>query len=158
MKRHRLVSSGRLATFLAGTIACTVSGAAAQDAVADFYRGRTVQLIIPSNVGGSVGLYGRLASDHLGRHIPGNPNVILVTMPGAGGVQSVEFIANVGPKDGTAIAQILPPTLLVPMMRSVRFDPKELQWIGSLSARPGVVAVWHTARPTTLQVAKQVEL
>jgi tripartite-type tricarboxylate transporter receptor subunit TctC len=75
-----------------------VSTAAAQDAVADFYRGRTVQLIIPSNVGGSVGLYGRLASDHLGRHIPGNPNVILVTMPGAGGVQSVEFIANVGRK------------------------------------------------------------
>ena len=161
MKSHRLVSSGRLATILAGAVACMVSAAAAQtaqDPVADFYRGRTVQLIIPSNVGGSVGLYGRLASDHLGRHIPGNPNVILVTMPGAGGVQSVEFITNVGPKDGTAIAQILPPTLLVPMMRSVRFDPKELQWIGSLSARPGVVAVWHTARATTLEGAKQVEL
>jgi tripartite-type tricarboxylate transporter receptor subunit TctC len=95
MKSYRLVSSGRLATLLAGAVASMVSGAAAQDAVADFYRGRTLQLIIPSNVGGSVGLYGRLASDHLGRHIPGNPNVILVTTPGAGGVQSVEFIANV---------------------------------------------------------------
>ncbi len=69
MKSHRLVSSGRLATILAG--AFLVSGAAAQDPVADFYRGRTVQVVIPSNVGGSVGLYGRLASDHLGRHIPG---------------------------------------------------------------------------------------
>jgi tripartite-type tricarboxylate transporter receptor subunit TctC len=139
-------------------LALTAAGAAAQNLVADFYRGKTVQVVIPSNLGGSVGLYGRLVSDHLGRHIPGNPTTILITMPGAGGVQSVEFIANVAPKDGTVIAQILSPTLLVPMARSVRFDPMQLQWLGSLTARPGVVAVWHTARATTLEGAKQVEL
>src|SRR5262245_16103185 len=90
--------------------------ARAQD-VADFYRGRTVQLIIPSNMGGSVGLYGKLVADHIGRHIPGHPTVILVQMPGAGGLQSVEFISQVGPKDGTAFAEILSPSLLVPLMR-----------------------------------------
>src|SRR5262245_31816158 len=88
--------------------------------IADFYRGKTVQLIIPSNMGGSVGLYGKLVADHVGRHIPGNPTVILVQMPGAGGLQSVEFISQVGPKDGTAFAEILSPSLLVPLMRNTR--------------------------------------
>jgi tripartite-type tricarboxylate transporter receptor subunit TctC len=134
-----------------------VASADAQD-VADFYRGRTVQVVIPSNMGGSVGLYGKLVADHLGQHIPGNPTVILIQMPGAGGLQSTEFIANVAPKDGTAIAQILSPTLLVPLTRQVRFEPTQLQWLGSLTARPGVVAVWHTARATTLEGAKRIEL
>jgi tripartite-type tricarboxylate transporter receptor subunit TctC len=146
----------RAAAALAATYA--IVGPAAADGVADFYRGKTVQLVIPSNMGGSVGLYGKLVADHIGRHIPGEPTVILIQMPGAGGLQAVEFIANVGPKDGTVIAEILPPTLLVPMLRSARFDPKELQWLGSLTARPGVVAVWHTARATTLEGAKKVEL
>jgi tripartite-type tricarboxylate transporter receptor subunit TctC len=66
--------------------------------VADFYRGTTVQLIIPSNMGGSVGLCGKLVADHIGRHIPGNPTVILIQMPGAGGLQAVEFISQVGQK------------------------------------------------------------
>ena len=100
----------------------------------------------------------RLFADHIGRHIPGNPTVILVQMPGAGGVQAVEYVANVAPKDGTVIGEILSPALLVPMMRKVRFDPTKLQWLGSLTRRPGVVAVWHTARATTLEGAKKVEI
>lgn len=131
---------------------------AAQDAVADFYRGKTVQLVIPSNMGGSVGLYGKLVADHIGHHIPGQPTVILIQMPGAGGLQSVEFISQVAPKDGTAFGEILSPSLLVPLLRNTRFDPNQLQWLGSLTARPGVVAVWHTAVATTLDGAKKVEL
>ena len=135
---------------------CTVSAGA--DSVADFYRGKTVQLIIPSNMGGSVGLYGKLAADHIGRHIPGNPTVILIQMPGAGGLQSVEFVSQVAPKDGTVFAEILSPSLLVPLLRNTRFDSAQLQWLGSLTARPGVVGVWHTAATTTLEGAKKVEL
>jgi tripartite-type tricarboxylate transporter receptor subunit TctC len=134
------------------------ASSAAAESVADFYRGKTVQLIIPSNMGGSVGLYGKLAADHIGRHIPGNPNVILIQMPGAGGLQSVEFVSQVAPKDGTVFAEILSPSLLVPLLRNTRFDSAQLQWLGSLTARPGVVAVWHEARATTLEGAKKVEL
>jgi len=139
-------------------VLCAAMLSANAQSVADFYRGKTVQLIIPSNMGGSVGLYGKLAADHIGRHIPGTPTVILVQMPGAGGLQAVEYIAQVGPKDGTAIAEILSPSLLVPMMRSTRFDHNQLQWLGSLTARPGVVGVWHTSGATTLEGAKKVEL
>ena len=111
-----------------------------------------------SGVGGSVALYGRLFADFVGRHIPGNPTVNTAMMPGAGGVTSVEYVANVAPKDGTVIGEILSPALLVPMMRSVRFDPTKLQWLGSLTDRPGVVAVWHTARATTLDGVRKTEV
>jgi tripartite-type tricarboxylate transporter receptor subunit TctC len=133
-------------------------GSAGAQSVADFYRGKTVQLVIPANMGGSVGLYGKLAADHIGRHIPGHPNVILNQMPGAGGLQSVEFVSQVAPKDGTVFGEILSPSLLVPLLRNTRFDSAQLQWLGSLTARPGVVAVWHTAAATTLEGAKKVEL
>ncbi len=150
--------SGRRLTMILVATTVTVSGVAAQEPVADFYRGKTIQLIIPSAMGGSVGLYGKLVTDHIGRHIPGHPTVILMQMPGAGGLQSVEYVAHVGPKDGTVLAEILSPSLLVPMMRNTRFNPNQLQWLGSLTARPGVVGIWHTAAATTLADAKKVEL
>jgi tripartite-type tricarboxylate transporter receptor subunit TctC len=145
-------------TSAAIVVLCACMVPASADSVADFYRGRTVQLIIPSNMGGSVGLYGKLAADHIGRHIPGNPTVILIQMPGAGGLQSVEFVSQVAPKDGTVIAEILSPSLLVPLLRNTRFESSALQWLGSLTTRPGVVGVWHTAAATTLEGAKKVEL
>jgi tripartite-type tricarboxylate transporter receptor subunit TctC len=131
--------------------------AAAND-VADFYRGKTVQVVIPSGMGGSVALYGKLAADFIGRHIPGQPTVILVTKPGAGGLTAIDFITNVAPKDGTAIGEVLPPSLLVPLLREVRYDSIKIEWLGSLTARPGILGVWHTAPATNLEGARKVEL
>jgi tripartite-type tricarboxylate transporter receptor subunit TctC len=141
---------------LASAVAWTP--ASAQDTVAAFYRGKTVQVIIPTSPGGSVSLYGRLFADNIGRHIPGNPTVVSSQMPGAGGITSVEYVMNIAPKDGTVIGEILSPALLVPLMRAVRFEPAHLHWIGSLTNRPGVVAVWHTARATTLEAVKTTEI
>ena len=131
---------------------------ASAQSVADFYRGKTIQVIVPTGVGGSVALYGRVFTEFIGRHIPGNPTIVFVSMPGAGGVNAVEFITTIAPQDGTVIGEILSPALLVPMMRKVRFDPTKLQWLGSLATRPGVVSLWHTARATTLEGAKTTEL
>ena len=156
-ERHRTLRL--LMMSLAGfAMALFASAACAQDSVAAFYRGKTVQVIIPTSPGGSVSLYGRLFADHIGRHIPGNPTVVSSQMPGAGGITSVEYVSNIAPKDGTVIGEILSPALLVPLMRSVRFDPAQLQWLGSLTNRPGVVAVWHTARATTLEAVKTTEI
>ena len=109
-------------------------------------------------MGGSVAVYGRLMADFLGRHMPGNPNIITASMPGAGGVQSVDYIFNAAPKDGTVVGEILSPSLLVPMLGDAKFDPTKIQWIGSLTTRPGVVTVWHTARATTIEDAKKIAL
>jgi len=131
---------------------------AAAQSVADFYRGKTIRVIIPASMGGSVAVYGRLLADFIGRHIPGNPTVIATAMPGAGGVQSVDYIFNAAPNDGTVVGEILSPSVLVPLLGAAKFDPTKMQWIGSLTARPGVVAVWHTAGATTLENAKKVAL
>ena len=107
--------------------------------VADFYAGKTITIIVGYAPGGGYDTTARVLSKYLGSHIPGNPTVTLVSMPGAGGIQSVDFVANVAPKDGTAIGEILSPAILVPMMQKVRYDPTRLLWLGSLTARPGVV-------------------
>ena len=128
------------------------------DSVAGFYHGNTVRVIIPASMGGSVAVYGRLLADQIGRHIPGHPTVVAAAMPGAGGVQSVDYIFNAAPKDGTVIGEILSPSVLVPMLSGAQFDARKIQWLGSLTARPGVVGVWHTARATTLEQAKKIPL
>lgn len=150
--------SFRLASAVALLGFCVAACSAAADDVADFYRGKTIQVVIPAGPGGSVGIYGRLVTDFIGRHVPGNPSVILVSKPGAGGLTTVDFIYNVAPKDGLAIAQVLSPSVLVPLMRDVRFDSTKIEWLGSLTARPGIVGVWHTSPTTTLEGAKRIEL
>lgn len=155
MRPHRLST---LAAAAAAALALSSGAAAAQDDIAAFYRGRTVQVIVPASMGGSVGLYGRLAAEGIGRHLPGHPTVIAQSMPAGGGLQSIEYVTRVGPKDGSVIGEILSPSLLVPLMRNTRFDASEMRWLGSLTARPGTLAVWHTAPATTLEAAKATEL
>ena len=95
------------------------------DSVAGFYHGNTVRVIIPASMGGSVAVYGRLLADQIGRHIPGHPTVVAAAMPGAGGVQSVDYIFNAAPKDGTVIGEILSPSVLVPMLSGAQFDAQQ---------------------------------
>src|SRR5436309_15996345 len=70
----------------------------------EFYRGKTINLIIPNAPGGSFDLYARLAANHLGRFIPGNPSIVAQNMPGAAGMQAANYLAGVAPKDGTVLA------------------------------------------------------
>jgi len=74
------------------------------DAVADFYRGKQVNVIVGYGTGGGYDVYARLFARHLARHIPGNPTVVVQNMPGAGSLRSVNYIYNTAAKDGTAIA------------------------------------------------------
>ena len=74
------------------------------DPVADFYRGKTVTLVVGYGPGGGYDVYARLVGRHLGRHIPGNPTVVVQNMPGAGSLRSVNWLNNLAPRDGTAIA------------------------------------------------------
>ena len=120
-------------------------GAMAKDDLADFFRGKTVQIIIPASMGGSVALYGRLAAEHLGNHIPGNPTVIAQAMPGAGGLRAVEYVLNVAAKDGTVIGEILSPALLVPLTRTTRLSV--MRGAGRAAARGGTRTIPPAPRP-----------
>jgi tripartite-type tricarboxylate transporter receptor subunit TctC len=103
--------------------------------VADFYRGKTVRMVIGYGVGGNYDLYGRLAAEFLGRHIPGNPTIVPVNMPGAGGFKAVDYLYRVAPKDGThlgAVAQQLAMTLLVDTKMGI--DPTKFSYLGRLTS------------------------
>jgi tripartite-type tricarboxylate transporter receptor subunit TctC len=112
--------------------------------------------MVPSSLGASLGLYGRMVVDHIGRHIPGQPNVIIESRPGAGGAVGAAYAYKIAPKDGTYIAQVLAPSVTLPLLRDVNFDGSKFQWIGSLVPRPAVVSVWKESTPAkTLAEAKQ---
>jgi len=107
------------------------------DTVADFYKGKQVSLIVGYGVGGGYDVYGRLFARHLARHIPGNPNVVVQNMPGAGSLRAVNYLYNNAPKDGTAIATFsrdMPLLSIIGHNPNVRFDARKLTWLGSSSS------------------------
>jgi tripartite-type tricarboxylate transporter receptor subunit TctC len=107
------------------------------DAVADFYKGKVVSLVVGYGSGGGYDVYGRLVATHLGKYIPGNPTVVLQNMPGAGSLRSVNYLYNTAPKDGTVIgtfARDMPLMGIIGNNPNVRFDPRKLTWLGSSSS------------------------
>jgi tripartite-type tricarboxylate transporter receptor subunit TctC len=113
------------------------TAAARADAVADFYRGRTVNLVVGYGPGGGYDLYARLVARHLGRHIPGNPAVVVQSMPGAGSLRATNYLYTVAPNDGATIgtfARDMPLLAVLGNTAGVRFDPRKFTWLGSSSS------------------------
>ena len=103
--------------------------------VADFYRGKTVDLIIGFPTGGSNDTYARSLARHIGKHIPGNPQVVARNMPGAGSFQAAAHVYSVAPQDGTVISIGAPTLSLEQKMgaQGVRFDTAQFNWIGRIN-------------------------
>jgi tripartite-type tricarboxylate transporter receptor subunit TctC len=115
----------------------TLAGAArAQDAVADFYKGKEIALVIGSSAGGGYDTYARLIARYLGRYIPGNPAIVPQNMPGAGSNKAGGYIYSVAPKDGTAIGAVFPGILLQPLIGNVPtpHDPSKFIYVGSANS------------------------
>jgi len=119
--------------------------------VADFYTGKTVTVVAPSGTGGSIYEYALLVSNHLGRHIPGNPTTVAESRGGGGGVKAANYLANAAPKDGTIVGELHPSSLIVPMIKDVQYDPRKFYWLGSVAVRTYVGAVWNTVKADTLE-------
>ena len=127
-------------------------------AVSDFYKGKTVTIIVPAGMGGSIGLYALLFSHHIGNHIPGSPTVITQSHPGSSGVKAASYVYNAAPRNGTVIAQLLSNSLLAPVLRKAKFDPTKFNWLGTISPRASVIGVWHTAPAQTLDAIKKTQI
>jgi len=136
-----------------------VSPAGAQS-VADFYRGKTITYNLAVPDGASWGLYARTFIEHLRKHIPGNPNIVLQVMPGGGGVAASNHIYNVAARDGTVIGTPLSTAIVFAATdpKEVMFDARKFNWIGSLAVVQDVISVWHTAPAKTIAEAKRTEL
>jgi tripartite-type tricarboxylate transporter receptor subunit TctC len=107
---------------------------AAQDAVAQFYRGKQIEIIAGSSAGGGYDTYARLIARHMGKHIPGNPSFVVQNMPGAGGNKATGYVYSVAPQDGTVIGAVFPGAILEPLLgdkTKVQHDPSKLGYVGS---------------------------
>src|SRR5215208_5344959 len=144
MRRSPPLSSGRqggrmLARWTAA-MAITAMFAVAPahaDAVADFYRGKQIDLIVGSGPSGGYDIYARLLARHFGDVIPGNPKVVVQNMPGAGSLRAVNYLYNAAPRDGTVIGMFsrnMPLIGLVGANSNVQFKPRKLTWLGSSSS------------------------
>jgi tripartite-type tricarboxylate transporter receptor subunit TctC len=149
---------------LSGLLACvalvgaTVAPATAEP-VADFYRGKTINLLVGSGEGGGFDLSARLTAQFLNRYIPGNPIMVVQNMPGASGLRVAEFIYNIAPRDGTVIAITQPSMVQHKVLNtSARFNPAEYTWLGRLGAFVTYGVVWHTAPVQTVEAARNREL
>jgi tripartite-type tricarboxylate transporter receptor subunit TctC len=116
------------------------------DLVADFYKGKTVNMIIGGSEGGGYDTLGRAIGRHIGKHIPGNPTIVARTMPGAGGMLAMNYLYNTAPKDGTFIGVMQSNTPVEPLMgtKEARYDAMKFNWLGTPSIEIAVVLVWHT--------------
>jgi tripartite-type tricarboxylate transporter receptor subunit TctC len=153
-RNHLLGAVFSILALLGATIVARAQG------VADFYRGKTINLIIGTSAGNDYDFRGRLIARYLGKHLPGQPVIVPRNMPGGGGVQAANWIANIAPRDGTVVHMIMANMMASQAMGlpGVEFDTRKFQWIGNTSSTPNVVAAWHTSGVKTIDDVRKREL
>lgn len=140
-------------------LALASSGAQAQSA-ADFYKGKTLNLIISSSAGGGYDMLSRSIARHLPKHIPGAPIVAARNMPGAGGIIATKHLYTVAPKDGLTIGGVQNNTPFEPLLgtKEADYDPRRFNWLGSPSFETALVIAWHTVPVNTVDDLRKREI
>jgi tripartite-type tricarboxylate transporter receptor subunit TctC len=125
----------------------------AESGASDFYRGKTVSIIVGSGAGGGFDTTARLVARHIARHIPGAPTVIVVNMPGGGGLVAANHVFSAAPKDGTAIGLFHEAQMMNQLTggEGVNFDLREFNWLGSSYDDPNVCLIRSDAPVTTMK-------
>jgi tripartite-type tricarboxylate transporter receptor subunit TctC len=113
--------------------------------VEDFYRGKTVTVLVGFTAGGGYDVYARLLGRHIGRHIPGNPSVVVQNMPGAGSLKATQYVYGLAAKDGLTLATVSRGMATDPLLNDAKFDATRLTWIGSVTSETSICATWQTS-------------
>src|SRR5829696_9930691 len=110
----------------------SVSAPAYAQSVEQFYKGKAINLIIGFEAGGGYDIYGRLLSRHMAKHIPGQPNIVVQNLPGAGSQRAAQYIYTTAPKDGTAIGTFGRQMGIAPLLTptTAQFDGTKFTWLG----------------------------
>jgi tripartite-type tricarboxylate transporter receptor subunit TctC len=151
------LSQAALITALLASLPASPSWA---QTVADFYRGKSIELDINVSVGGGYDLYARMVARHIGKHIPGNPTVLPKNMEGGGGMRLANWLYNVAPKDGTAIGALARATAFEPLLgnKSAQYDGTKFNYIGSANDEVSVCVAWYASGVKTFADAQQMQL
>lgn len=116
--------------------------------IEDFYWGKEIQLYVGNPPGGGYDAYGRFLARFIGQYIPGRPGVVVINKPGAAGLNAANYVANIAPKDGTALALPNRNNAVDPLFNNLqaKYDPKALNWLGSMNTDVSVCGAWHTSQ------------
>lgn len=139
------------AAALAACLALAPAPAAAQEDAG--FAGKTITIIVPIGPGGAYDAYARMVSRHLGRHLPGNPSIIVRNMPGAGGVIASNYLYGVAPRDGTTL-EIITSSFANEQLfgnTQIKYDARKFPAIGRLLDTTSVLFFWHQSQVKTLQ-------
>jgi tripartite-type tricarboxylate transporter receptor subunit TctC len=128
--------------------------------VADFYRGKTLNMLVGVGVGGEFDLLTRLLAKYIGRHIPGNPSTVAQNMVGASGMKVLNYVYNLAPRDGTSIVLVQPalPAAQAVGLPGVQFEAEKLRWLGTIAPSVETLAVWHATGVKNIKDAREREL
>ena len=146
---------GNLWTFLVWLALLTLPSPptlAQDEAVAAFYAGKTITILVGSDNGGGYDLNARLLARYMGKYIPGHPQFIVQNKPGASSLAAANYVYGIAPRDGTYIAAVQRPVPFQPLfgLPGLRLDLAKIQWLGSTTKEPGVFVAWHTAPQQSL--------
>ena len=123
------------------------------DAVKDFYKGKTLDMIIPTSPGGDYDIRARLIARFLPKFIPGHPNIVARNMPGGLGIKAANYLMHIAPRDGTVLHAIFQnmPTLQAVGGDGIDFDVRKFGWLGNTTNSPNVINSWYTTGIRTIQ-------
>jgi len=134
-------------------VPCLLAAPAAAQS-ADFYAGKTLQIVAGTAAGGGHDIFARMLARHLPRFIPGSPTVIVQNMPGAGGKRATDYVFNAAAKDGTVIGGVFPGAIIGPLLEDgpkERYDPLKFHYIGSGDTDTRICATLKTSKIKTFK-------
>ncbi len=116
---------------------------ASADEISDFYKGKSVNIVVGHEAATGFDIYARVLARHLGRHIPGNPSIVVQNMTGASGLTAANWLYNVAPKDGTVMATFVHTIPFEPLMgnNAARFEAAKFAWIGNMEESVAVCGI-----------------
>ena len=143
-----------------GCLALAASAVARADDIEAFYKGKTIDMIVPGSAGGDYDLRARMVARHLGRMLPGQPNVVVRNMPGGIGIQAGNFLSNTAPRDGTVVTIVFQnmPVLQAIATPGVQFDVRAWNWLGNTTDSPNVINSWYSTGITKIEQVLTQEL
>ena len=145
---------------LALALGVAATAAAQADDVADFYKGKTFQFVVGYPPSGGYDAYGRLLTRFYGKHIPGQPTVIMQNMPGASSLKSAQYMASVAPKDGLTVGMfnrgLMPQSKMKP--QEVNVDFTKMTWIGSMANDIAICTIWGAKGVKTFDDLRKTQL
>lgn len=124
------------------------------------FKGKTITVYIAYDAGGSYDFYGRILARHMARHVPGNPKMVPVNMPGAAGFRATAFLYNAAPKDGTAIGIVTQQVALADKLgnASVKYQAGKFNYIGRVTPSVEIALAWHTSKVKTVDDARRIAI